>query len=68
MYVKGGKKIWRALFSGNHRFEIRPFALLPTNGFVKKTGNTISPKSICITSKEPMAKTSKELLLIPFQI
>ena len=25
------RKIWRALFSWNTRFEIRPFALLPTN-------------------------------------
>ena len=25
------RKIWRALFSWNVRFEIRPFALLPTN-------------------------------------
>ena len=25
------RKIWRALFSCNTRFEIRPFALLPTN-------------------------------------
>ena len=25
------QKIWRALFSWNTRFEIRPFALLPTN-------------------------------------
>ena len=24
------RKIWRALFSWNTRFEIRPFALLPT--------------------------------------
>ena len=24
-------KIWRALFSYNTRFEIRPFALLPTS-------------------------------------
>ena len=24
------RKIWRALFSCNTRFEIRPFALLPT--------------------------------------
>ena len=24
------RKIWRALFSRNTRFEIRPFALLPT--------------------------------------
>ena len=24
------RKIWRALFSWNFRFEIRPFALLPT--------------------------------------
>ena len=27
-------KIWRALFSCNTRFEIRPFALLPTNLFL----------------------------------
>ena len=25
------RKIWRALFSFNTRFQIRPFALLPTN-------------------------------------
>ena len=25
------RKIWRALFSRNTRFEIRPFGLLPTN-------------------------------------
>ena len=25
------RKIWRALFSWNTRFEIRPFVLLPTN-------------------------------------
>ena len=25
------RKIWRALFSWNTRFEIRPFALSPTN-------------------------------------
>ena len=25
------RKIWHALFSRNTRFEIRPFALLPTN-------------------------------------
>ena len=25
------QKIWRAWFSCNTRFEIRPFALLPTN-------------------------------------
>ena len=25
------RKIWRALFSSNTRFEIRPFALLSTN-------------------------------------
>ena len=24
------RKIWRAMFSGNTRFEIRPIALLPT--------------------------------------
>ena len=24
------RKIWRALFSSNTRFDIRPFALLPT--------------------------------------
>ena len=35
--ISGGKKcsffrkIWRALISWNTRFEIRPFALLPTN-------------------------------------
>ena len=27
------RKIWCALFSCNHRFEIPPFALLPTNSF-----------------------------------
>ena len=33
-HVSGGKKcpfyVWRALFTSNHRFEIRSFALLPT--------------------------------------
>ena len=28
------RKIWRALFSWNTRFEIRPFALLPTKSFL----------------------------------
>ena len=36
LYISGDKtfvfrKIWRALFSWNTRFEIHPFALLPTN-------------------------------------
>ena len=29
-------KIWHALFSGNTRFEIRPFALLPAISFHQK--------------------------------
>ena len=28
------RKIWRAWFSSNTRFEIRPFALLPTKYFI----------------------------------
>ena len=30
------RKIWHALFSGNTRFEIRPFALLPAISFHQK--------------------------------
>ena len=33
------RKIWHALFFGNTRFEIRPFALLPTNSL---SGHTAS--------------------------
>ena len=33
------RKIWHALFSGNTCFEIRPFALLPTNSL---SGHTAS--------------------------
>ena len=29
------RKIWRALFSCNTRFEIRPFILLPTNAVLE---------------------------------
>ena len=33
MFVFG--KIWRALFSWNTRFEIRPFTLLPMSSYVE---------------------------------
>ena len=32
------RKLWRALFSCNTRFEIRPFALLPTNSVLLHLG------------------------------
>ena len=37
------QKIWRALFSWNTRFEIRPSALLPNN---KSTYNMASPLKV----------------------
>ena len=33
------RKIWRDLFSGNTRFEIRPFALIPTNSLNENTAS-----------------------------
>ena len=35
------RKIWRALFSCKTRFEIRPFALLPTNCPIRKVNNLV---------------------------
>ena len=36
------RKIWRALFSWNNRFGIRPFALLPTQQFNSAVNNIVS--------------------------
>ena len=43
------RKIWRALFSWNTRFEIRPFTLLPTISKISRTCNTVlAPKQILV--------------------
>ena len=51
------RKIWRALFSCNTRFEIRPFAILPTIWF---NVNSIHVNSIHF---KPM-KTAKNLFFM----
>ena len=38
------QKIWRALFSCYLRFEIRPFALLPTTGGLQEVNLQLASK------------------------
>ena len=38
------REIWRALFSWNTRFEIRPFDLLPTNSEIKFLRDQVASK------------------------
>ena len=45
------RKIWRALFSYNTRFEIRPFALLPLNS-KKSLGQNFQRQRTCLLIKE----------------
>ena len=42
------RKIWRALFSWNTCFEIRPFALLPTNWWLMQCLREVCQKSTTI--------------------
>ena len=49
------RKIWRALISWNTRFEIRPFALLPTN-FTLTPEKTVTYLSIEIDENLPWNK------------
>ena len=52
------RKIWRALFSWNTRFEIRPFAILPTNWGILKFKMLHDVKHIAVaTNLNPSMST-----------
>ena len=56
------QRTWRALFSLNTRFEIRPFALLPTKSCFRLKGSTVRIEKFENTSEQKAAMNLPKLL------
>ena len=62
------RKIWRALFSWNTCFEIRPFALLPTKGILQKTVSKEKDDKICRWISYTLFLRSSEIIVVELDL